>query len=781
MSFPVSVKALCQFTAKRGDLDRRFTPAPSAQEGIWGHAQAAARRGAKYQTEMALRTTEASLAVRGRADGYDAAARRLDEFKTFRGELARMKGNHRALHWAQLKTYGALLCRRDELTHLNLALVYFDLDSQEETILQEHLNADTLEAEFVHACGQFSAWADAEAAHQIVRNAALLELKFPHVDFHAGQRLLAEAVYKAATRGGCVLVQAPTGIGKTVGTLFPMLKALGMGKLDKIFYLSAKTTGRQTALEATQLLQSSKSAQTLRVLELVARDKACVHPERSCHGESCPLAKGFYDRLESARSAAVAVSHLDHSALRAVAAAHQVCPYYLGQELVRWADVVIGDYNYFFDTSALLFGLTVENEWRVGLLVDEAHNLIERGRAMHTATLKEADLQAALNEAPAPLKRALGQLARRWTDLCDTQIGGYRVLEKLPAPLLTALEQTITSLSKFAGDHIEVLGEVLQRFYFEALHFCQLADEFAAHSIFDISGSTLCIRNVIPAPFLKKRFAAAHASVLFSGTLNPPDFYKDLLGLPQDSIFLDVPSPFNAEQLSVRIVAGISTRWNQRGASLLPIATLAANQYLAQRGNYMVFLSSFDYLENLHAEFARRYPLIPTWRQHRSMSEKERSDFVARFVPAGSGIGFAVLGGAFAEGIDLPGDRLIGAFIATLGLAQVNPVNEAIADSLQRSFGRGHEYTYLYPGLQKVVQAAGRVIRSTSDRGTLYLIDERYARSSVTQHLPRWWKPQPWRAESCHDRLAANTRALAPGEMPIRQYLELDVRSGDSS
>ena len=781
MSFPISVKALCQFTAKRGDLDRRFTPAPSAQEGLWGHAQAAARRGAKYETEMALSTTEASLIVRGRADGYDTAARRLDEFKTFRGELARIKGNHRALHWAQLKTYGALLCRRDELTHLDLALVYFDIESQEETILQEHVGADTLEAEFAEACRQFSAWADAETAHHLVRNAALLELKFPHVDFHAGQRLLAEAVYKAATRGRCVLAQAPTGIGKTVGTLFPMLKALGTGKLDKIFYLSAKTTGRQTALEATQLLQSSKPALRLRVLELVARDKACVNPELSCHGESCPLAKGFYDRLNSARAAAVAMSHLDHSALRAVAATHQVCPYYLGQELVRWADVVIGDYNYYFDTGGLLFGLTVEYEWRVGLLVDEAHNLIERGRAMHTVTLKEADLQAAVNQAPASLKRALGRLSRRWTDLCDTRIGDYCVLDKLPAPFLTALEQTITSLSEFAGDHIEVLGQELERFYFDALNFCQLADEFDAHSIFDISGSTLCIRNVIPAPFLRKRFAAAHASILFSGTFNPPDFYKDLLGVPKDAIFLDVPSPFNAEQLSVRIVADISTRWNQRRASLSPIATLAANQYLAQPGNYLVFLSSFDYLENLHAEFSRCHPLIPTWLQHRSMSENERSDFIARFEPNGLGIGFAVLGGAFAEGIDLPGDRLIGAFIATLGLPQVNPVNEAIAGSLQQSFSMGHEYTYLYPGLQKVVQAAGRVIRSTSDRGTLYLIDERYARSSVTQHLPRWWKPQAWRAGSSRDRLEPKTGASAPAGMPVRHYVQQRVRSGERS
>jgi DNA excision repair protein ERCC-2 len=365
---------------------------------------------------------------------------------------------------------------------------------------------------------------------------------------------------------------------------------------------------------------------------------------------------------------------------------------------------------------------------------------------MHTVSLVEADLQAAMGNAPAPVRRALGDLSRRWTDLVDAQTAEYCVLEKLPAPFLIALRQAVTRLSEHASDQIELLGEQLERFYFDALHFCQLADGFAEHSIVDIAGSAICIRNIIPGPLIKRRFAIAHACALFSGTLNPPAFYQDLLGLPDDSIFLDVPSPFNPQQLCVRIVGDIPTRWNQRRASLLPIATLVANQYSEQPGNYLVFLSSFDYLQDLFEEFSRRHPSIPTWRQHRAMTEDHRREFIARFAPQGSGIGFAVLGGAFAEGIDLPGDRLIGAFIATLGLPQVNAVNEAICDTLQRTFGVGHEYTYLYPGLQKVTQAAGRVIRSTTDRGTLYLIDERYLRAGVRRHLPAWWKPQAGKA-----------------------------------
>jgi len=741
MPYTVSVRALCEFTAKQGDLDRRFTPAPTALQGQRGHVQAAARRGRGYQTELALTAVHEDLQIRGRADGFDAGAQRLDEFKTFRGDLARMKPNHRALHWAQLKCYGAMLCMRDERPHVDLALVYFDIDSQQETILTERAAGQDLIAWFGRSCERFAAWASRQAAHQESRNAALERLVFPYAEFHTGQRMLAEAAYKASHLGRCVLAQAPTGIGKTLGTLFPLLKAMGKGKLDKIFYLAAKSTGRKLALAALEQLRQTTSDVPLRVLDLVARDKACVHPERSCHGDSCPLAKGFYDRLEGARSAALANPVMDQAALRAVGDAHQVCPYYLSQEMVRWADVVIGDYNYYFDDGGLLHAMQVENEWRSGLLVDEAHNLIERGRLMHTQALLEDDLRAAIQHAPAAIKRSLQRVAQVWTDLCDAQTNPYTVIDVLPAPLLGAMLQAVSRLTDLAVEQVDRMNPDLERFYFAALRFCQLAEEFAEHSLFDISGTTLTIRNVVPAPFLKGRLVAARCAVLFSATLSPAGFYRDMLGLPPDAIWLDVPSPFRAEQLAVR-VSHISTRWRQRSASLLPICSLIAAQLSEQPGNYLAFVSSFEYLQSLFEAFSDKHPHIPVWRQHPRMDELQRQEFIERFAVGGRGVGFAVLGGAFAEGVDLPGERLIGAFIATLGLPQINPVNDAMAHRLQALFGAGHEYTYLYPGLQKVAQAAGRVIRSTEDRGSLHLIDERYARQEVLRQLPDWWSPR---------------------------------------
>ena len=252
----------------------------------------------------------------------------------------------------------------------------------------------------------------------------------------------------------------------------------------------------------------------------------------------------------------------------------------------------------------------------------------------------------------------------------------------------------------------------------------------------------MCIRNIVPAPFLKERFAASHSTALFSATLSPWNYYSDTLGMPADTAWVDVESPFQAEQLSVRVADTISTRYQHRAASLLPIAQLMAKQYAETPGNYLAFFSSFDYMEKTATLFAQHYPDVPLWQQPRRMDDAARAQFLGRFGLDTRGIGFAVLGGAFGEGIDLPGARLIGAFIATLGLPQINPVNEQIRQRMGDLFGAGYDYTYLYPGMQKVVQAAGRVIRTQSDKGVVYLIDDRFSRPEIRQLLPTWWDVQ---------------------------------------
>jgi DNA excision repair protein ERCC-2 len=752
--YTVAVRALCEFTAKAGDLDLRFTPTPTTQEGIAGHALVASRRGEGYEKEISLSGEYGPLRVRGRADGYDPRQNQLEEIKTYRGDLARMPDNHRQLHWAQLKIYGHLLCAARGLDKVRLALVYLDIGSQKETLLTEDADAASLQAWYELQCGRFLAWAEQEIVHRAARDAALKTMGFPHAAFRPGQRQLAEAMYKTSTRACALLAQAPTGIGKTVGSLFPLLKASAEHGLDKVFFLAAKTSGRRLALDAVQTIKASAPLLPLRALELVARNTACEHPDKACHGASCPLAQGFYDRLPAARSAALGRSEgegasvLDKAAVREIALAHGVCPYYLGTELARWADVVVGDYNYYFDSSAMLYSLTLQNDWKVSVLADEAHNMVARARKMYSAELEHASLRMLRKGAPEALKKALDRVHRQWSTLEKEQDGEYQVYPELPEKFMGALQTAVTAIGEYYAEHPAYVDEDLQRFYFDAMGYTRLAESYGQHSLFDItvsgagtrSNSVLCIRNIVPAPFLKPRFDAAHSTALFSATLSPWNYYCDTLGMPDNTAWVDVESPFIAEQLTVRVAGHISTRYQHRERSLQPIADLMGEQYRSQPGNYLAFFSSFDYMEKAAALFSERHPGVPVWLQTRRMDEAGREQFLARFNASGSGIGFAVLGGSFGEGIDLPGARLIGAFIATLGLPQLNAVNEQIRQRMEVIFGAGYDYTYLYPGIQKIVQAAGRVIRTETDRGIVHLIDDRYTRPDIRALLPPWWQ-----------------------------------------
>ncbi|MGB3290888.1 MAG: ATP-dependent DNA helicase [Burkholderiaceae bacterium] len=763
MNYAVAVRELCEFTAKRGDLDLRFTPSPTGLEGMEGHAAVRARRPPSYQAEIALSREYRNLLVRGRADGYDPDLNQLEEIKTHRGPLDAMPANHRALHWAQAKVYAHLQCRALNLPEMRVALVYFDITRRSETVLVENCRAETLQAHFEQLCELYAEWAEQELQHRERRDQALEGLAFPHAGFRPGQRQLAVTIYKAAMQERHLLAQAPTGIGKTVGALFPMLKSCPRNKLDKVFFLTAKTSGRQLALDALKIMGDSATTDAtpfLRVLELTAKEKACEHPDKACHGASCPLAQGFYDKLPAARRDALQAAWMDKAGLRKTAAGHGICPYWLGMELAQWSDVVVGDYNYYFDVSATLHGLTEARQWRVGVLVDEAHNLLERARAMYSAELSQARLRDLRRNAPAALKRALGSLFRQYSDTWRDQEDTYQAYTGLPQKFLAALLRTSAALSDHFVDHPEDAAGALQGLHFDILHFLRMAESFGGHSIFDITlagaskagdGDTnhpapqdavFCIRNLIPAPFLEQRHAASRGSVLFSATLNPWTFYRDTLGLPEDTAWVDVESPFRPDQLQVRIAADISTRYAQRARSLAPIARLMQAQYEQRPGNYLSYFSSFDYMQQAADTFARLCPDIPAWRQSRGMNESDREGFLERFAQDGQGIGFAVLGGAFSEGIDLPGSRLIGAFISTLGLPQINPVNEQMKQCMGKAFGtrHGYDYAYLYPGIQKVIQAAGRVIRGHDDQGVVHLIDDRYGQLRIQALLPSWWR-----------------------------------------
>lgn len=756
-SYGVGVRELCEFTARRGDLDLRFGAAPSGQEGLAGHALVASRRVKNYQREVMLSGKHGPLTVRGRADGYDPDQHLIEEVKTYRGRFESITDEQQSLHWAQAQIYGHLMCQAGGHSSVELALVYLNLDDQRETVLRQHHTAQALQAFYQAQCESFTAWAEQELAHQKARAQALQALSFPLANLRQGQRTLAEAVWRSVRGKRCLLAQAPTGIGKTLGTVFPALKAMATplrdaGTIDKLFYLSAKSSGRDLALRALNQLwpEPASGKPALRVLELLARDKACEHPDKACHGQSCPLARGHHDKLPAARAAAVAEGWLDGQALRQLALAHGVCPYHLGQEMIAWSDVVVGDYNHWFDGHGALYGLTVARGWRSTVLVDEAHNLVERGRQMYSVALDEVALSLARANAPARLKKDIDRLRRHWRALRQGR-PAYSVLESVPQPLLLAIHHLNNSIAAWqADDPAQPLGP-LHRLWFDLGQFLQRAASLGSDSLIDLTmqdmGSRseraiLTVRNVLPAPFLQPRLAAAQGCVLFSATLSPQTHYRHLLGLPEDAVSIDLPSPYEAGQLQVRLLQGVSTRWADRSQSLPHLVSVMAGQWQARPGKYLAFFSSFDYLKQASAAMQASHPNVPQWQQNARMDESQQAAFVERFRSGHGGIGFAVLGGSFAEAIDLPGDQLIGAFVATLGLPQVNPVNEELRRRLHALLGQGHAHTYLYPGLRKVLQAAGRVIRSESDHGVLWLMDERYAQAQIRALLPAWWQPQ---------------------------------------
>ncbi len=745
-TYTVSVRALCEFTAKRGDLDRRFTPSATALEGLMGQSTVALRRGPDYETEIALETTCGPLRVRGRADGHDPRRRCLEEIKTIRGHPDTIPANRRLLHWAQLQTYGALFCRARGLPELDLALVYFDVASQSEVELRQVCGAEELDALLAQRCDAFLAWAQQEAGHRSARDGALQALVFPQPAFRPGQRLLAEAVYRTAARGGCLLAQAPTGIGKTIGTLFPLLRAMPVHGIDKLAYLTCKGTGRLAALDALDSLRAGTTRTALRVLTLVPKDEGCVHPDKACHGDACPLARGFYDRLPAARQEAVDQGWLDAAGQRQTALRHGICPYYLGQELVRWADVLVGDVNHLFDSHGLLWGLNQALDWRLAVLVDEAHNLVDRARQMYSADLRLGDIRTAADTAPAAVRGALDRLAQASDDVVAAADPPHAVLDAPPDAFVQALQTAAGALSEHFHQHPLSVGTLLD-FHFALQRFQWLVEALNDHALFEVQTPTpvagdavLGVRNVAPACFLRRRFEALHSTTLFSATLAPPAHAMQLLGLPADTAWLDVPPPFPAEHLTVRVADGLSTRYAHRARSLQALLTVVARQFDQHPGNYLAFFSSFDYLDQAAMQLARLRPDIPQWRQARRMHSGARSEFLARFQPQGRGIGFAVLGGVFAEGVDLPGPLLIGAFIATLGLPPVSPAQDAIQARLAALFGAGGGHADLVPAMQRVTQAAGRVLRTPDDRGWLWLLDDRYRRPEVVNLLPAWWQ-----------------------------------------
>jgi DNA excision repair protein ERCC-2 len=748
----VAIKTLVEFAAKSGSLDRRFTPSPSGLEGIEGHKKVTAKRHNEYQTEVSLSITYGDISFRGRADGFDPKTQCIEEIKTFYGEVDRIPDNHRALHWAQAKCYGWLYCAQHQLEKINLSLIYFELRDEQEYPLEEQWHAQDLKDFFEDLAETYAAWHQQMRSRQSELYTWLEQLPFPYTEMHASQRIMAEAVYKSAATGRVLMAEAPTGTGKTLAALFPTLKAMPRTPVDKIFYLTAKTTGKQLALENIELVASDKQQATpLRALELTAQEKSCLAPDKKCRGDSCIYALDFYTKLRSARQAAIQMPMLNKHALNQLAEDFTICPFYLSMEMARWVDIIVADVNYYFDGTPLLLALTQEFDWKPCLLVDESHNLIDRGRSMYTASLSRADLLTAKKAAPASVKKYLENINKAWLHLLkaiDSKQEEYMRLDILPEKLGQSLEEFTTDYLEFLQQHPDhpVQETLVQEIFFAALNYQRIVELYDEDFCIDMQNpgskeEILTLRNLIPARQLGARLGFAHCACFFSATLHPANYYQTLLGLPENSVHIKVPSPFNKEQLNIHVATNLSTRYRDRAAAIRPICEIIKQQLQNSPGNALVFFSSYEFLQQVEKQLRTHLASTNTQLlvQSRRMSEQDRELFITQFNQQNNLLGLAVLGGAFSEGIDLAGDALKGAFIATLGLPQVNPINEYMRCVMQEKFGDGYDFTYTYPGIQKVIQAAGRVIRKTSDEGYLWLIDQRFEQPQIKRLLPEWW------------------------------------------
>lgn len=753
----VAVRHLCEFAARSGSLDYRYAPSPTALQGIQGHQWLQARMGPDFSAEYALKGVFAGVPLQGRADlvCVTASPPQLVEIKTFRGKFERLNPGQRQQHRAQLQLYGALLCQQLAVPEVQLRLIYLNIDSREPIEEASQYSAAELTSEAERLCRIWADWQRQELAHRARRDLQLAALNFLETGFRPGQRQLSEQVYRVISRQQRMLLEAPTGLGKTLGVLFPALKALAAKRLDRVFFLTARNTGRQLALDSLERL-FDKHRPPLRVLELIARDKACEYPDKACNGESCPLANGFFDRLPAARDDAARAGWLDRQRLQAIAAEHQICPWYLGHEMARWSDLLIGDVNHYFDQTALLFSLDQDFEWSSVVVIDEAHNLIERARSMYSLTLDQSQFEALGRKrgSGAALRNAIRGALSAWqqldTDLFANSEAPTRWLEWLPDHFDTPFTRLATALTDRLLETPE--DQELQQALFTITGYGRLAERFGTHSMVEVKRQQqdvgqlwasqqlqLAILNMIPADFLRARFGAAHAVILFSATLQPPLYYRDLLGLPEDCLSWQTPSPFRRQQLSLRLNP-LNTTSQRRDDSVQPIARRLLALYQQRGGNQLVFFSSFQYLRAVASAIHAEAPETPLRLQQSDMSERQQQGFIDAFRRQRGQIGMAVLGGVFSEGIDLPGDQLGTVVVVTLGLPPYDTYHQHLQQRLQARFGeQADHYTWLYPGLRKVVQAAGRLIRTPDDQGHIELIDHRYSRPEVQALLPAWW------------------------------------------
>ncbi|MEE4144654.1 MAG: ATP-dependent DNA helicase [Halieaceae bacterium] len=753
----ITVRDLVAFCHRAGDIDHRFSPSPTGVQGVAGHQQVYRRRGETYLSEYPVSYHHSQeglqLNLRGRADGYDPGAGLVEEIKTCRIRPALIPDSVSRMHLAQARIYAALIAIARDLPRLEVRLTWFNIDSGEEAPLSQAYSRQELEAFLAASLARFSGWLGTLAQLRLRRDASLQALAFPHGEFRPGQRGIAELVYKCVDQGGELLLEAPTGIGKTAAVLYPALKALATGKHDRIAYITAKTVGRRTAEETLDRFR--QAGLELVALSLTARERICFSPGKACHGDDCRFARGYYDRLPRALDAATRSAALRQQDIESLAREHDVCPYQLGLDLLPWVDLVIADLHYVYSLTSTLGALMQQDGRRWSVLLDEAHNLPERARRMFRAGLAKADLMALRRDAPRGLGAALDRINRVLLDLQrqQWQEPDYDSRADIPAQLQRVLTDFIASAGELTAQDPTVLHRQprLLDFYFGVLQFLRLADHWGDEFRCELvrgegrQGLQVILNCLDPARLLRERQALLHSMTAFSATLSPADWTRKALGLSAQAVFRREASPFERCQLEVFLATGVDTRFGRREHSLPLLAATVLDWLRREPGNCIVYFPSYRYLQDCLAQM-RGLGLESArpglWVQQR---EDAGRDQLLRLLEERRDVAaLCILGGVFGEGIDLPGEQLSSVVIVGVGLPRFNRDTEQLRAWYQRLYGAGFDYAYLFPGMQKVDQALGRVIRGSEDRGRALLIDSRYGERQYRDLLPPWWTYRPW-------------------------------------
>lgn len=749
-----SVRSLVEFCLLKGDIDNRFTGNARAIEGTRAHQklQEDNKKIYKiYEKEVKLsfefQLKKISLKVEGRADGIidDNGKIIIEEIKSTYKKFSQIDDSNE-VHWAQAKFYAYIYAYEHNMDSIYIRLSYVQLETYEVKSFERKFTFEELKEFTDKITGLYEEFSLFIIDERGKRDESIKKINFPFDKYREGQRKLTNIVYCTIKEGELLYVQAPTGIGKTISTIFPSVKAIGEKLGERIVYLTPKTINRKVAEDTFSMLR--KQGLYFKSITLTAKEKSCCNSDFDCNPETCKYAEGYYDKV---RPVIVEIlkneQHISKEILQEYAQKYKLCPFELSLDVSMYCDGIICDYNYMLDPRVNLTRL-IESSGNI-VLIDEAHNLVDRAREMYSARLSKQMIMDCRKVTKGKLSKLHGILNKINTyfiglrNECDEREQDWFYENDEPKDLLKLLNLYINESEEvlIRGNKFEGYDDILN-LYFEINRFITMIqlydDNYVTYIKKESQEVILTIYCVNPSKNIKSYLSKFHAAIFFSATLSPIRYYIDILGGNEESYRIKLPSPFDKDNLKV-FVSPINIRYKHRKRTLNDVVKKICTFISEEKGNYMIFAPSYAYMNLLWEEFEKielqDYIFI---KQESAMSEDEKEEFLANYRNSRNVIGLCVIGGMFAEGVDLPGDNLIGAVIIGVGYPKIDTNNEIIREFYKED---GYDYSYVFPGVNKVLQGAGRVIRTENDKGRILLIDDRYITEKYSTLLPKEWYP----------------------------------------